>query len=94
MKITNEFVHNNIHISSDDLELFIQLYLNKKQNSGKIFQRKFRRNYLYLDCFIKWIEFRDVFLPIVNGGMCSKDDITRWFDILDENHNNMINREQ
>ena len=37
MKITNEFVHNNIHISSDDLQSFIELYLNKKQNSGFVF---------------------------------------------------------
>jgi hypothetical protein len=34
MKITNEFIHNNVHISNNDLQLFIELYLNKKQNSG------------------------------------------------------------
>jgi len=79
MKITNEFIHNNIHISSDDLQSFIELYLNKKQNS---------------DNFIKWIEFRDIFFPFVNGGMVSKDDITRWFEILDTNHNKTISQEQ
>jgi hypothetical protein len=34
MQITNEFIINNINISSDDLQLFIQLFLNKKQNTG------------------------------------------------------------
>jgi hypothetical protein len=34
MKITNEFVHNNIQISSVDLQLFVDLYLARKQNSG------------------------------------------------------------
>jgi hypothetical protein len=77
MKITNEFIHNNIHISSDDLQSFIELYLNKKQNS-----------------FINWIEFRDIFFPIVNNGMVSKDDITRWFEILNTNHNKTISQEQ
>jgi hypothetical protein len=43
---------------------------------------------------INWIEFRDVFLPLVNGGMVSKDDIARWFDILDTNQNKIITSEQ
>jgi len=34
MKLTNEFIHNNIPISNDDLHMFIDLYLNRKQNSG------------------------------------------------------------
>ncbi len=34
MQITNEFINNNINISSDDLELFIQLFLDKKQDTG------------------------------------------------------------
>lgn len=34
MKLTNEFIHNNIPISNDDLHMFIDLYLNQKQNSG------------------------------------------------------------
>jgi len=80
MKLTNEFIHNNIHISNDDLQLFIELYLNKKQNSDIL--------------KINWIEFRDIFFPIVNNGMVTKDDITRWFDILDINHNKTISREQ
>lgn len=55
------------------------------------------RNYFssfYLDYFINWTEFRNIFFPIVNDGMVSKDDIERWFDILDENHNQMITQEQ
>ncbi|CAF3295658.1 unnamed protein product [Rotaria sp. Silwood2] len=79
MKITNEFIHNNIQISNDDLQSFIELYLNKKRNS---------------DCFISWIEFRDIFLPLVDGGMFLKEDISRWFDILDEKHHKIIIREQ
>jgi len=34
MQITNEFINNNINISSDDLQLFIQLFLDKKQQTG------------------------------------------------------------
>ncbi|CAF1409889.1 unnamed protein product [Adineta steineri] len=80
MKITNEFIHNNVHISNDDLNLFIDLYLTKKQNSG---------NHL-----INWTEFRDIFLPLVNGGMIDKHEISHWFDILDINHNRTITNEQ
>ncbi|CAF1160013.1 unnamed protein product [Rotaria sordida] len=79
MKITNEFIHNNIQISNDDLQSFIELYLYKKRHS---------------DCFISWIEFRDLFLPFVDGGMFLKDDIIRWFDIFDEKHQNIIIQEQ
>jgi hypothetical protein len=43
---------------------------------------------------INWIEFRDLFLPFVNGGIVSKDDITRWFDILDTNQKKTIDQEQ
>ncbi len=35
MRLTNEFIHNNILISNDDLHLFIDIFLNKKQNSGE-----------------------------------------------------------
>ncbi|CAF1399004.1 unnamed protein product [Adineta steineri] len=79
MKITNEFIHNNVHISNDDLNLFIDLYLTKKQNS---------------DHLINWTEFRDIFLPLVNGGMIDKHEISHWFDILDINHNRTITNEQ
>jgi len=34
IQITNEFINNNINISSDDLQLFIQLFLDKKQQTG------------------------------------------------------------
>ncbi|CAF5216113.1 unnamed protein product, partial [Rotaria magnacalcarata] len=63
MKLTNEFIHNNVHISSDDLEAFIELYLNRKRNS---------------DVFINWVEFRDLCLPFVIGGNFVKEDIERW----------------
>lgn len=32
--ITNEFINNNINVSYEDLQLFIELFLNKKQNTG------------------------------------------------------------
>ncbi len=35
MRITNDFIHNNVHISNEDLQSFIELYLNKKRTSGK-----------------------------------------------------------
>jgi hypothetical protein len=34
MQITTEFVNNNVKISNDDLQSFIQLFLNKKQKTG------------------------------------------------------------
>jgi hypothetical protein len=34
MKLTNELINNNIHISNVDLEKFIQLYLDYKQLTG------------------------------------------------------------
>ncbi|CAF3156375.1 unnamed protein product [Rotaria sp. Silwood2] len=96
IQITNEFINNNINISNDDLQLFIELYLNKKQNTG--FERKFFNLFsiksIYLDSFINWIEFRDVFLPIVNNGYYSINGIQRWFDIFDINHDEIITQEQ
>lgn len=94
MKLTNEFIHNNIHVSSEDLQTFIELYLNKKQTSGSFRRRYYFVKIYFLDCLINWIEFRDVFLPLVNGGMVSNDDIARWFDIFDTNHNQIISSEQ
>ncbi len=41
MKLTNEFIHNNIHVSSEDLQTFIELYLNKKQTSGSFRRRNY-----------------------------------------------------
>ncbi|UJR14875.1 hypothetical protein I4U23_001860 [Adineta vaga] len=79
MKLTNEFITNNINISNEDLYSFIELYLNKKQNS---------------DCFIKWEEFRDIFRPFVNDGMVMKEDLSRWFDILKINPHETIEKEQ
>ncbi|CAF4146048.1 unnamed protein product, partial [Rotaria sp. Silwood2] len=96
IQITNEFINNNINISNDDLQLFIELYLNKKQNTG--FERKFFNLFsiksIYLDSFINWIEFRDVFLPIVSNGYYSINGIQRWFDIFDINHDEIITQEQ
>lgn len=37
MTITNELINNNIHISSDDLQSFIELYLARKRDAGIIF---------------------------------------------------------
>ena len=37
MQLTNEFIHNNIHISSTDLQNFIELYFNEKQKSSRKF---------------------------------------------------------
>jgi len=51
-------------------------------------------NISILDYLINWIEFRDIFSPFINGGMFSKDDLIRWFDILDINHNKTISQEQ
>lgn len=50
--------------------------------------------YLCLDGFINWIEFRDIFFPIVSDGMVSRVDIERWFDILDKDRNQTISQEQ
>ncbi|CAF3471943.1 unnamed protein product [Rotaria socialis] len=79
MKLTNEFIHNNVHISSDDLEAFIELYLNRKRNS---------------DVFINWVEFRDLCLPFVIGGNFVKEDIERWFDVFDDKEQRIIIPEQ
>ncbi|CAF1217905.1 unnamed protein product [Rotaria sordida] len=79
IEIINEFINNNINISYDDLQLFIELYLNKKQNTNS---------------FINWIEFRDIFLPIINNGYYSTDDVQRWFDIFDIDHNGIITQQQ
>lgn len=84
-KITNEFIKNNVNISKDDLQSFIELFINKKQHTG------FERN---LDFLIDWIEFRETFLPILNDGYYSKDNIQKWFDIFDTNHIATITREQ
>lgn len=51
MKLTNEFIHNNIPISNDDLELFIELYLNRKQNSSKK-KKLFFYRLVYLNIFV------------------------------------------
>ncbi|CAF1183420.1 unnamed protein product [Adineta ricciae] len=79
MKLTNDFINNNILISNEDLHSFIDLYLNQKQNS---------------DCFVTWEEFRDIFLPIVNNGIVTKEDLSRWFNIFDCNHRRKIDKEQ
>ncbi|CAF1959714.1 unnamed protein product [Rotaria magnacalcarata] len=79
MKLTNEFIHNNVHISSDDLEAFIELYLNRKRNS---------------DVFINWVEFRDLCLPFVIGGNFVKEDIERWFNVFDDKEQRIIIPEQ
>jgi hypothetical protein len=34
IQITNELIANDIFISNDDLQLFIQLFLDQKQNTG------------------------------------------------------------
>ncbi len=34
MQITNELINNNINLSSDELQFFIELYLDKKQETG------------------------------------------------------------
>jgi len=39
MRLTNEFIHNNILVSNDDLHLFIDIFLNKKQNSGLVWNK-------------------------------------------------------
>ncbi len=81
MQLTNEFINNNINISSDDLQFFIQLFLDKKQNTS-------------FDSLINWIEFRDTFFPIINNGYYTKNHIKIWFEIFDTNQNGMITQEQ
>ncbi len=34
MQITNELINNNINLSSDELQFFIELYLDRKQETG------------------------------------------------------------
>ncbi|UJR31832.1 hypothetical protein I4U23_019309 [Adineta vaga] len=79
IKITNEFINHNINISNTDLQRFIQLFLNKKQQTVSS---------------INWIEFRDTFLPIVNSGYCTKIDLKRWFEILDTDRTGLLTQEQ
>jgi hypothetical protein len=50
MRLTNEFIHNNILVSNDDLHLFIDIFLNKKQNSGLVLNKfKF---FFYMKIFV------------------------------------------
>lgn len=35
-----------------------------------------------------------MFLPLVDGGLFVKDDIIRWFDILDDKEQRIINHNQ
>ncbi len=49
---------------------------------------------IYLDSSIDWIEFRDIFLPIVNNGYYSKNNIKKWFEIFDTNENGIITTDQ
>ncbi|CAF3803794.1 unnamed protein product, partial [Adineta steineri] len=74
-----EFINNNINIPINDLQLFIQSFLIKKHNT---------------DSFINWIEFRDIFLPIITNGLYTKQSIQQWFDIFDTNRNGIITQEQ
>jgi hypothetical protein len=95
MQITTEFVNNNVKISNDDLQSFIQLFLNKKQKTGlKDILWFFYYEFIYSDPIISWIEFRDTFLPIINNGFYFNNDIKRWFQIFNTNHNEVITREQ
>ena len=48
----------------------------------------------HLDCYVTWEEFRDIFLPIVNNGIVTKEDLSRWFNIFDFNHRRKIDKEQ
>jgi hypothetical protein len=96
MKLTNEFVNNNIHISSSDLQTFIQHFLTKKQRSG-CFRSLFdcmTECCVFTDPMIDWFEFRNIFLPFVNGGMFSREDLMRWYEILDTDHNAILGQDQ
>jgi hypothetical protein len=95
IQLTNELINNNINIFDDDLQFFIQLFLEKKQNTGFLYFRFFEKIFfIYLDPFIDWIEFRDIFFPIINNGFYSKIDIKRWFDIFDTNENSVLTQDQ
>lgn len=95
MRLTNEFIHQNIPISSDDLQRFIQMYFIEKQRTGFFFvafqsEFSFSLFSLPLDPQITWSEFRNLFLPIVNDGLFSKEDLIRYFRILDLNQQGFL----
>ncbi len=71
----NEFLTNNSKISRDDLQSFIRLFLEKKQTTGLIEHLLFLSSTVSPDPSINWMEFRDIFLPIVNHGYYSKTDV-------------------
>ena len=43
---------------------------------------------------IGWVDFRDVFLPLVNGGIAHERDIKRWFEIFDTNGRGRIGSQE
>ncbi len=49
---------------------------------------------VHLDSLINWIEFRDLFLPMINNGYYSKNNIKKWFEIIDTNETGIITTEQ
>lgn len=51
MQLTNEFIHNNINILNDDLQLFIQLFLERKQKTG-FSNRKENQFFFFLNIYL------------------------------------------
>ncbi len=96
MQITNELVNINTNLSSDELQLFIEFYLDKKRETGLKKKKKYLLDncIVYLDSLINWIEFRDLFLPMINNGYYSKNNIKKWFEIIDTNETGIITTEQ
>lgn len=96
-EIANEFINNRINISNSDLQRFIQSFLERKQQQNgwiEIMQNIRFTNSIPLDPLIDWTEFRDTFLPIIGNGCYTTDDLKRWFNILDVDHNVALTREQ
>ena len=72
-------------------------YISNKNKSSVEFCFSFCGEFpipCFSDPLINWMEFRDVFWPLVNGGMISDDDLTRWFDIIDFDQKKSISTEQ
>ena len=97
IQIASELVINNTNLSNDELQLLIELYLDKKRENGlkKNLTLELLNNRAFcLDSSIDWIEFRDLFLPMVSNGYYSKINIKKWFELIDTHEHGIITTEQ
>lgn len=93
-RMIEEFLHDRLQIPRDDLQIFIQSYIEQKKNNGLYRNNSFQIHSRSLDFFIDWSEFRDLFLPIILPGCYSRQHLRRWFDLFDINRVHIITQEQ